>query len=217
MIQLKSINKRYLHEHVLENITCTLPDTGFVSLVGPSGCGKSTLLHIIAGLDHDYSGEVIYEKNKKVSIIFQDFHLIPWLSINNNIRLYDYFHKSSYILDETLTKQFKNTSVNDLSLGQRQRTAIERALYYDPDIILCDEPTSALDPEMVKGVLEVIKELANQGMTIVIVTHEMGFARETSDRVLFMDEGMIQEQGTPEDIFEHPQNPRTIKFLSQVL
>lgn len=144
MIQLKSINKRYLHEHVLENITCTLPDTGFVSLVGPSGCGKSTLLHIIAGLDHDYSGEVIYEKNKKVSIIFQDFHLIPWLSINNNIRLYDYFHKSSYILDETLTKQFKNTSVNDLSLGQRQRTAIERALYYDPDIILCDEPTAHL-------------------------------------------------------------------------
>ena len=217
MIQLKSINKRYLHEHVLENITCTLPDTGFVSLVGPSGCGKSTLLHIIAGLDHDYSGEVIYEKNKKVSIIFQDFHLIPWLSINNNIRLYDYFHKSSYILDETLTKQFKNTSVNDLSLGQRQRTAIERALYYDPDIILCDEPTSALDPEMVKGVLEVIKELANQGMTIVIVTHEMGFAREVSDRVFFMDGGILAEKGTPEQIFSHPQNPRTQEFLSKVL
>ena len=99
----------------------------------------------------------------------------------------------------------------------KQRLAIVRALAMHPDVILCDEPTSALDPEMVKGVLEVIKELANQGMTIVIVTHEMGFARETSDRVLFMDEGIIQEQGTPEDIFEHPQNPRTIKFLSQVL
>ena len=104
-----------------------------------------------------------------------------------------------------------------LSGGQKQRLAIVRALAMHPDVILCDEPTSALDPEMVKGVLEVIKELANQGMTIVIVTHEMGFARETSDRVLFMDEGIIQEQGTPEDIFEHPQNPRTIKFLSQVL
>ena len=114
MIQLKSINKRYLHEHVLENITCTLPDTGFVSLVGPSGCGKSTLLHIIAGLDNDYSGEVIY-KNKKVSIIFQDFHHIPWLSITNNIRLYDYFHKSSYTLDDTLTQQFKKTPVSALS------------------------------------------------------------------------------------------------------
>ena len=104
-----------------------------------------------------------------------------------------------------------------LSGGQKQRLAIVRALAMHPDVILCDEPTSALDPEMVKGVLEVIKELADQGMTIVIVTHEMGFARETSDRVLFMDEGIIQEQGTPEDIFEHPQNPRTIKFLSQVL
>ena len=132
MIQLKSINKRYLHEHVLDNISCTLPDIGFVSLIGPSGCGKSTLLHIIAGLDDDYSGEVIY-KDKKISIIFQDFHLIPWLSITNNIRLYDYFHKSSYILDETLTKQFKKTPVSALSLGQRQRTAIERVLFVSHD------------------------------------------------------------------------------------
>ena len=112
---------------------------------------------------------------------------------------------------------FLSAEPTKLSGGQKQRVAIARALCMNPDIMLFDEPTSALDPEMVKGVLEVIKELANQGMTIVIVTHEMGFARETSDRVLFMDEGIIQEQGTPEDIFEHPQNPRTIKFLSQVL
>mgnify|MGYP004472205897 CR=1 FL=1 len=123
MIQLNSINKRYLHEHVLDNITCTLPDTGFVSLIGPSGCGKSTLLHIIAGLDHDYSGEVIY-KDKKISIIFQDFHLIPWLSITNNIRLYDYFHKSSYILDETLTQQFKKTPVTKTTYSNRTCTLL---------------------------------------------------------------------------------------------
>lgn len=188
MIQLKSINKRYLHEHVLENITCTLPDTGFVSLVGPSGCGKSTLLHIIAGLDHDYSGEVIYEKNKKVSIIFQDFHLIPWLSINNNIRLYDYFHKSSYILDETLTKQFKNTSVNDLSLGQRQRTAIERALYYDPDIILCDEPTASLDPDNAERVLKILKQRSHSSL-ILFVSHDEASVKQYSDRIIEMKDG----------------------------
>ena len=120
-------------------------------------------------------------------------------------------------LDEVGMKEFANKPSTKLSGGQKQRVAIARALCMDPEVLLFDEPTSALDPEMVKGVLEVIKELADQGMTIVIVTHEMGFARETSDRVLFMDEGIIQEQGTPEDIFEHPQNPRTIKFLSQVL
>lgn len=190
MIQLKSINKRYLHEPVLENITCTLPDTGFVSLVGPSGCGKSTLLHIIAGLDHDYSGEVIYEKNKKVSIIFQDFHLIPWLSINNNIRLYDYFHKSSYILDETLTKQFKNTSVNDLSLGQRQRTAIERALYYDPDIILCDEPTASLDPDNAERVLKMLKQRSHSSL-VLFVSHDEASVKQYSDRIIEMKDGCI--------------------------
>ena len=195
MIQLKSINKRYLHEHVLENITCTLPDTGFVSLVGPSGCGKSTLLHIIAGLDHDYSGEVIYEKNKKVSIIFQDFHLIPWLSINNNIRLYDYFHKSSYILDETLTKQFKNTSVNDLSLGQRQRTAIERALYYDPDIILCDEPTASLDPDNAERVLKMLKQRSHSSL-VLFVSHDVAALKNLCQNVYVLGAGKIIEHGT---------------------
>lgn len=189
MIQLKSINKRYLHEHVLDNISCTLPDIGFVSLIGPSGCGKSTLLHIIAGLDDDYSGEVIY-KDKKISIIFQDFHLIPWLSITNNIRLYDYFHKSSYILDETLTKQFKKTPVSALSLGQRQRTAIERALYYDPDIILCDEPTASLDPDNAKRVLQILKERSHSSL-VLFVSHDETSVKQYSDRIIEMKDGYI--------------------------
>lgn len=189
MIQLKSINKRYLHEHVLDNISCNLPDIGFVSLIGPSGCGKSTLLHIIAGLDDDYSGEVIY-KDKKISIIFQDFHLIPWLSITNNIRLYDYFHKSSYILDETLTKQFKKTPVSALSLGQRQRTAIERALYYDPDIILCDEPTASLDPDNAKRVLQILKERSHSSL-VLFVSHDETSVKQYSDRIIEMKDGYI--------------------------
>lgn len=189
MIQLKSINKRYLHEHVLDNISCNLPDIGFVSLIGPSGCGKSTLLHIIAGLDDDYSGEVIY-KDKKISIIFQDFHLIPWLSITNNIRLYDYFHKSSYILDETLTKQFKKTPVSALSLGQRQRTAIERALYYDPNIILCDEPTASLDPDNAKRVLQILKERSHSSL-VLFVSHDETSVKQYSDRIIEMKDGYI--------------------------
>lgn len=190
MIQLKSINKRYLYEHVLENITLTLPDRGFVSLVGPSGCGKSTLLHIIAGLDDDYSGEVICEKNKKVSIIFQDFHLIPWLSITHNIQLYDYFHKSSYTVDDTLTKPFKKTSVTALSLGQRQRTAIERALYYDPDVILCDEPTASLDSNNAEIVLKELKKRSHSSL-VLFVSHDEASVKQYSDRIIEMKDGRI--------------------------
>ena len=206
MIQLKSINKRHLHEHVLENITCTLPDTGLVSLVGPSGCGKSTLLHIIAGLDNDYSGEVIY-KNKKVSIIFQDFHLIPWLSITNNIRLYDYFHKSSYTLDDTLTKQFKKTPVSALSLGQRQRTAIERALYYDPDIILCDEPTASLDPDNAEIVLKKLKERSHSSL-VLFVSHDEASVKQYSDRIIEMKDGYIIKDTLIQKTESYPKENR---------
>lgn len=206
MIQLKSINKRYLHEHVLESITCTLPETGFVSLVGPSGCGKSTLLHIIAGLDDDYSGEVIY-KNKKVSIIFQDFHLIPWLSITNNIRLYDYFHKSSYTLDDTLTKQFKKTAVSALSLGQRQRTAIERALYYDPDIILCDEPTASLDPDNAERVLKKLKERSHSSL-VLFVSHDEASVKQYSDRIIEMKDGCIIKDTLIQKTESYPKENR---------
>ena len=166
-------------------------------------------------------------QRNRMGFVFQHFNLFPNMSVLQNCKLaqVEVLNKTDEeaekialeYLDKVGLLEKKDAYPNNLSGGQKQRVAIARALCMNPDIMLFDEPTSALDPEMVKGVLEVIKELANQGMTIVIVTHEMGFARETSDRVLFMDEGIIQEQGTPEDIFEHPQNPRTIKFLSQVL
>ena len=166
-------------------------------------------------------------QRNRMGFVFQHFNLFPNMSVLQNCKLaqVEVLNKTDEEAEKTALEYLdkvgllekKDAYPNNLSGGQKQRVAIARALCMNPDIMLFDEPTSALDPEMVKGVLEVIKELADQGMTIVIVTHEMGFARETSDRVLFMDEGIIQEQGTPEDIFEHPQNPRTIKFLSQVL
>ena len=178
-------------------------------------------------LGKELNEESVYELRSHVGIVFQnpDNQFIG-STVADDIAFGLENHcveqeKMQGIIEDVASRvgmtDFLSAEPTKLSGGQKQRLAIVRALAMHPDVILCDEPTSALDPEMVKGVLEVIKELANQGMTIVIVTHEMGFARETSDRVLFMDEGIIQEQGTPEDIFEHPQNPRTIKFLSQVL
>ena len=183
------------------------------------------------------SEEAIRKKRLHFGLVFQSFNLFPQYTALQNVMLAgqllakerpDYKQNRRQILAdiETQAKALlaqmglsdrKNHYPHQLSGGQQQRVAIARALALHPDILCFDEPTSALDPEMVGDVLNVMKELAEQGMTMIIVTHEMGFARETSDRVLFMDEGIIQEQGTPEDIFEHPQNPRTIKFLSQVL
>ena len=212
-----------------------------ISLIGPSGSGKSTLLRCIHGLEHVDTGKIYMDnewmnpddekkfraQRNRMGFVFQHFNLFPNMSVLQNCKLaqVEVLNKTDEEAEKTALEYLdkvgllekKDAYPNNLSGGQKQRVAIARALCMNPDIMLFDEPTSALDPEMVKGVLEVIKELADQGMTIVIVTHEMGFARETSDRVLFMDEGIIQEQGTPEDIFEHPQNPRTIKFLSQVL
>ena len=188
-LSAENLNISFGSKHVLKNVNIQFNEKEITALIGPSGCGKSTLLHIIAGLDDDYSGEVIY-KDKKISIIFQDFHLIPWLSITNNIRLYDYFHKSSYILDETLTKQFKKTPVSALSLGQRQRTAIERALYYDPDIILCDEPTASLDPDNAKRVLQILKGRSHSSL-VLFVSHDEASVKQYSDRIIEMKDGYI--------------------------
>ena len=242
MIEFKDVSKVYPNGVVgLDNVNLKIEQGEFVAIIGLSGAGKSTLLRTINRMHDITSGTLTVDglevKNlkgkelrtfrRKIGMIFQHFNVFPHLTVLENITITPILElktpkaqaekEAIELLKKVGLEDKKDEYPRKLSGGQKQRLAIVRALAMHPDVILCDEPTSALDPEMVKGVLEVIKELANQGMTIVIVTHEMGFARETSDRVLFMDEGIIQEQGTPEDIFEHPQNPRTIKFLSQVL
>lgn len=240
LIVVKDLHKNFGDLEVLKGIDQTIHQGEVVSIIGTSGSGKSTFLRCLNLLEKPSSGQIIFEgidiaaenvdidtHRKKIGMIFQHFNVFPHLTVLENITITPILElktpkaqaekEAIELLKKVGLEDKKDEYPRKLSGGQKQRLAIVRALAMHPDVILCDEPTSALDPEMVKGVLEVIKELANQGMTIVIVTHEMGFARETSDRVLFMDEGIIQEQGTPEDIFEHPQNPRTIKFLSQVL
>ena len=240
LIVVKDLHKNFGDLEVLKGIDQTIHQGEVVSIIGPSGSGKSTFLRCLNLLEKPSSGQIIFEDidiaaenvdidthRKKIGMIFQHFNVFPHLTVLENITITPILElktpkaqaekEAIELLKKVGLEDKKDEYPRKLSGGQKQRLAIVRALAMHPDVILCDEPTSALDQEMVKGVLEVIKELADQGMTIVIVTHEMGFACETSDRVLFMDEGIIQEQGTPEDIFEHPQNPRTIKFLSQVL
>ena len=240
LIEVKNLHKSFGDLEVLKGIDQTIHQGEVVSIIGPSGSGKSTFLRCLNLLEQPTSGQIIFEgtdiaaenvdidqHRKKIGMIFQHFNIFPHLTVLENITITPILElktpkeeaekEALELLKKVGLEDKKDEYPRKLSGGQKQRLAIVRALAMHPDVILCDEPTSALDPEMVKGVLEVIKELADQGMTIVIVTHEMGFAKETSDRVLFMDEGIIQEQGTPEDIFEHPKNPRTIQFLSQVL
>ena len=240
MIKVEHISKQFKKVKAVDDVSLEVKKGEIVCLIGPSGSGKSTVLRCIHGLEVPETGYVYLngevldpkksnyqELRNKMGFVFQHFNLFPHMTVLENLTLsltkvrHMEEEKANEIACNYLTRvgllDKKDEYPNKLSGGQKQRVAIARSLCTSPEIMLFDEPTSALDPEMVKGVLEVIKELADQGMTIVIVTHEMGFARETSDRVLFMDEGIIQEQGTPEDIFEHPQNPRTIKFLSQVL
>ena len=211
-----------------------------VSIIGPSGSGKSTFLRCLNLLEVPDSGKITFEgveitdkkididkHRQKMGMVFQHFNVFPNMTVLENITLAPVLEKkvpkeqAQEEAEELLKKvgllEKKDEYPRKLSGGQKQRLAIVRAMAMKPDVILFDEPTSALDPEMVKDVLDVIKDLADSGMTIVIVTHEMGFAKEVSDRVLFMDDGCIQEEGTPEEIFEHPKNPRTIEFLSKVL
>ena len=245
LLNIQNIYKNYGKEPmivpVLKDVSLEVVQGDYIAIMGPSGSGKTTLMNIIGCLDRASLGTYLFEDEdisemnddalsdlrlNKIGFVFQNFNLLSSETAQENVALpliYAGIDKEKRnqraidVLNKVGLQDRISFKPSQLSGGQKQRVAIARALCMNPDIMLFDEPTSALDPEMVKGVLEVIKELANQGMTIVIVTHEMGFARETSDRVLFMDEGIIQEQGTPEDIFEHPQNPRTIKFLSQVI
>ena len=211
-----------------------------VVVIGPSGSGKSTFLRCLNLLEVPTSGEIIFEgKNitdkkvdinkirEKMGMVFQQFNLFPHKTVLDNLTIApikvkgvskaDAEKKAKELLDRVGLLNKADAYPSSLSGGQKQRIAIARALAMDPDVMLFDEPTSALDPEMVGEVLNVMKELAKEGMTMVVVTHEMGFAREVGDRILFMDKGNIMEEGTPEEIFSNPKNPRTIDFLSKVL
>lgn len=240
LIQVEHLNKFFGKLQVLKDISETIREGEIVSIIGPSGSGKSTFLRCLNLLERPTSGKVLFEgvdlADKKIELdrhrqdigmVFQQFNVFPHLKVIDNITLAPMLEKkmsrqdaqarASELLDRVGLLDKRDEYPTRISGGQKQRLAIVRALAMDPKVMLFDEPTSALDPEMVKEVLDVIKELTRTGMTIVIVTHEMGFAREVSDRILFMDEGVIQEQGTPDMIFNHPQNPRTKEFLSKML
>ncbi len=240
LIRVEDLCKSFGKLQVLKNITESIHEGEVVSIIGPSGSGKSTFLRCLNLLERPTGGKVFFEgvdladkkinvdkHRQKIGMVFQLFNVFPHLTVIENITLAPILEKkipqaeaekqACELLDRVGLLDKKNEYPTKLSGGQKQRLAIVRALAMEPDVILFDEPTSALDPEMVKEVLDVIKDLAVSGMTIVIVTHEMAFAREVSDRVLFMADGIIQEQGTPDYIFDQAKNPRTIEFLSKVL
>lgn len=240
MIYVKDLHKSFGELEVLKGIDEHISVGEVIAVIGPSGSGKSTFLRCLNLLEKPtggtitIDGEVITDGKininhirEKMGMVFQQFNLFPHLSVLSNITLSPIkvkkmnkgeAEKLAYSLLEKVGLKDKALSYpGQLSGGQKQRIAIARALAMNPEIMLFDEPTSALDPEMVGEVLDVMKSLAKEGMTMVVVTHEMGFAREVADRVLFMDEGIIAESGTPEQIFTNPQNPRTQSFLSKVL
>ena len=240
MIEIKDLHKSFGSLNVLSGINEHISKGEKVVVIGPSGSGKSTFLRCLNMLETPTSGEILFdgvsmtdpktninEMRRKMGMVFQHFNLFNNLSILDNMTLAPVRLKLKTKAEarEDAMALLKRVGLEDkaasypsqLSGGQKQRIAIVRALAMHPEVMLFDEPTSALDPEMVGEVLEVMKQLAQEGMTMVVVTHEMGFAREVANRVLFMDGGIVQESGTPDEIFNHPQNPRTQSFLSKVL
>ena len=240
MIHVNNLYKSFGKNDVLKGIDEHIEKGEVVVVIGPSGSGKSTFLRCLNLLEVPTSGEIIFEgKNitdkkvdinkirEKMGMVFQQFNLFPHKTVLQNLTIAPVKVKglSKEQAEKKAMELLKRVGLTDkakaypssLSGGQKQRIAIARALAMEPDVMLFDEPTSALDPEMVGEVLSVMKDLAKEGMTMVVVTHEMGFAREVGDRILFMDNGNIVEQGTPEEIFSNPKNPRTIDFLSKVL
>lgn len=240
MISVRDLHKSFGDNEVLKGIDQEIAQGEVVVVIGPSGSGKSTFIRCLNLLEQPTSGEIYIDDIKindpkadinalrqKMGMVFQHFNLFPHKTVIENITLAPVLLKKRTKDDakkyamELLAKvgldEKADAYPSELSGGQKQRVAIARALAMDPEIMLFDEPTSALDPEMVGDVLEIMKELANEGMTMVVVTHEMGFAREVGTRVLFMDEGVIAEEGTPDEIFTNPKNERTQSFLSKVL
>lgn len=240
IIEVSQIEKKFGEQLVLRGVDLQVKKQEVISLIGPSGSGKSTLLRCLNGLEKVQSGKIIvngYEVTspqikldllrQEVGMIFQHFELFPHLTVLQNLLLAptkikkikkeEATDKALSLLRKVGLEDKMDAYPRSLSGGQKQRVAIARALMMDPSILLCDEPTSALDPEVVGEVLDILRQLAQDGMTMLIVTHEMGFAKEVSDRVLFMDQGKILEQGTPEEIFQSPKEKRTQEFLSKVV
>jgi len=239
-IHVKDLKKQFGNNKVLNGISVDIYEGEVVCIIGPSGSGKSTFLRCLNRLEGATSGEIVVDdfhiNDKKINInkvrenigmVFQHFNLFANMNVIDNLMLapVDLKKATKEEAKETAERLLDTVGLSDkaesypsqLSGGQKQRVAIARALAMSPDIMLFDEPTSALDPEMVGEVLAVMKDLAKKGMTMVVVTHEMGFAREVADRVLFMDEGVILEEGAPQEIFSNPKHPRTIDFLNKVL
>ena len=239
MIEIKNLHKSFGHVEVLKGVDVSIDEKEVVVIIGPSGSGKSTLLRCMNYLEEPTSGDITVDNMKldkhadinkireNIGMVFQRFNLFPHMTVLENIVLAptkvlkisrdEAISTAMDLLQRVGLKEKANSYPSQLSGGQQQRVAIARALAMKPKVMLFDEPTSALDPEMVTEVLDVMKSLANQGMTMVVVTHEMGFAREVGDRVLFVDEGRIIEEGTPKEIFENPKQERTKLFLSKIL
>lgn len=241
LIAFKNVQKYYGDYHALKDINLEIEEGQVVVLLGPSGSGKSTLIRTINALEGIESGELIVnghhvdhatkkdlvELRKEVGMVFQHFNLFPHMTVIENIMFgpVELGKESKETAKKHALELLEKVGLSDkaeaypasLSGGQKQRVAIARSLAMNPDIMLFDEPTSALDPEMVGDVLNVMRDLAKQGMTMLIVTHEMGFARQVANRVIFTDGGQFLEDGTPEEIFDHPKHPRLIEFLDKVL
>ncbi|UBH12697.1 amino acid ABC transporter ATP-binding protein [Macrococcus armenti] len=240
MINVNDLHKSFGDVEVLKGINIEVSSGEVVAIIGPSGSGKSTLLRCLNLLETPTSGSIVFEGNaltakgtninqlrQKMGMVFQSFNLFPHKTVVENLMLAplllnkgnkaDIKATALELLDKVGLKDRADHYPSQLSGGQKQRVAIARALAMNPDVMLFDEPTSALDPEVVGDVLQVMKKLALEGMTMVVVTHEMGFAREVADRVIFMDKGIVQEEGAPLELFTNPKNERTKSFLSKVL
>ena len=240
LIKTEGLEKSFGKVQVLKGITTEIHKGEVVVIIGPSGSGKSTFLRTLNLLEEPTGGKIYFEgvditdpkininkHRQKMGMVFQQFNLFPHMTVLKNMTIApmkllklskaDAEKRATELLDRVGLADRANAYPNQLSGGQKQRVAIVRALCMQPDVMLFDEPTSALDPEMVGEVLGVMKKLAEDGMTMAVVTHELGFAREVADRVLFIDEGIIMEEGTPEEIFGNPQSPRLKDFLSKVI
>ena len=240
IIEIHRLKKHFGNLEVLNNIEFHVKKGEVITIIGSSGSGKSTLLSCINLLENPDSGEILYHgkdilkgnininhHRTKVGMVFQSFNLFQNKTVLENCMIgqtkilkrskEEAKEKAMFYLKKVGMEQFANCSSTQLSGGQKQRVAIARALCMDPEVLLFDEPTSALDPEMVGGILDVMKQLADEGLTMIVVTHEMGFAKEVSDRVVFMDKGVIAEEGTPEQIFINPTQERTKEFLHRYL